>query len=391
MKVVSPPSLETPSAHSIEALRGLAALMVVVTHYEVLVRPVDPTGLAAAGGPGMWGLAATGVDLFFVLSGFVFARLLATSGWSVLAHGVRRFFRLYPLYLVALVLYAALRPAEGRWEAFAAHVAMLHTTGSLQTASAYNAAFWSLPPELEFYILLPALALLVTVLARRGWTALWPLLACAGLMKLALVAMAHAGEPPESLRSVLTVHVPGLLIEFLLGTGVAVWGGHVQAPSLGPPFTPGLRRWAGALGLMALLGLVVLYSQHLSIPAQAATAPLWFQGVVGLWAASGFAALMLWLLPAPPAAAPSALQHQRAAWWPLADWAGRLSYGLYLFHNAAPQLLERAWPGLSGWPLLWASLALTVLMAAVLHLAVEAPARRYGRLLSSRLQGPRFA
>ena len=362
-----------------EALRGVAALMVVATHYVTLVQPL---------GPGLWGLAATGVDLFFVLSGFVFAKLLARPRWSMAAYAVRRLLRLYPLYLVALLVYALLRPADGRWDALPAHLAMLHTMGSLQTASAYNVAFWSLPPEVEFYLVLPALAWVVCRLRHHGWAALWPLLCAALALKIVLVALAEPGESPESLRSVLTVHAPGLLIEFLLGIGVAVVGGHVDAPQLARPWPPRWRQAAAAVGLVALLTLATVYAQQLATTEQAARAPLWLKGHVGLWAAVGFAALMLLLKPV---SQPSSFETAppEAAWrgpWTLALWAGRWSYGLYLFHNAAPAVVARFWPAAQGWPLLLSSLALTLIMAVAMYGLVESPARQWGRRLALKLE-----
>ena len=357
---------------SIEALRGLAALMVVAAHYVALIRPQ---------GPGLWGLASTGVDLFFVLSGFVFARLLAQPGFSVRAHLLRRALRLYPLYLLALLAYGLLQAPQGRWDALPAHLAMLHTTGSLKTAAAYNVAFWSLPPEVEFYILLPALAVVAAVLARRGPSALWLLLVCALLVKLVLVGLAQEGESLESLRSVLTVHAPGLLIEFLLGSAVAVWGGHLRAPQLAGAWSGAQRSVASALGAAGLLALVWTYSAFLSSPGMAAQAPPWLSGTVGLWAAIGFAALMLGL----PGQQASSLE-RKAVWSWLAGWAGRLSYGVYLFHNAAPQWVRSVFPEVSGWALVIPSFLLTVAVAALLHRWVEWPARRLGRRWAARLE-----
>jgi len=361
-----------------EALRGVAALMVLATHYVTLVQPH---------GSGLWGLAATGVDLFFVLSGFVFAKLLAHPGWSLAAYGVRRLLRLYPLYLVALLVYAWLREADGRWDALPAHLAMLHTTGSLQLAGAYNVAFWSLPPEVEFYLLLPVLAWVVHALRHQVQAALWPLLGAALAVKLGLVAMADLGESPESVRRVLTVHAPGLLVEFLLGAGVAAAGGHVDAPHLTRPWSAQTRRVAAAVGLLVLVVLAAVYTQELSTPERAAQAPLWLQGHLGLWAAAGFAALMLLLKPA-SAFSLAQSAHVNASHrlgWAVALWAGRCSYGVYLLHNAAPALVARVWPSAQGWPLLLASLALTIIMAAVLHRLVEAPARQWGRRWAARL------
>ena len=360
---------------SIEALRGLAAILVLISHYVVLVRD----------GAGIWGMAATGVDLFFVLSCFVFARSLGQTGWAVAPYLLRRFFRLYPLYLLALLAYALLKPEEQRWAAWWPHLFMLHTTGDLALASHYNVAFWSLPPEVEFYLVLPLLAGALAAFHRKRAAGLWCLLGLALLMKLGLVAQAYPGEPLDSFRTVLTVHLPGLLVEFLIGSAVAVAVGQVHSPHLGKAW-PARQRSTGAVcGLSMVLILAVVYEQQLSTPEAAAQAPLWLAGNFGLLVAVAFALLLLGRgrglgLPsrastAPPK--PSLLPH-------LALWAGRLSYGVYLLHNAAPALLQRLWPEISGWPLVLSSVLLTLVAAWALHVWVEAPCRAYGRSWASR-------
>jgi peptidoglycan/LPS O-acetylase OafA/YrhL len=101
--------------------------------------------------------------------------------------------------------------------------------------------------------------------------------------------------------------------------------------------------------------------------------------------------MMLALKPAPGAGGgqgtPSG--HAQPPWrwsWHAALWAGRWSYGIYLFHNAAPALLTRLWPSVQGWPLLLLSLAFTLVVAAALHSLVEWPARQWGRRLAHRLE-----
>ncbi len=61
---------------------------------------------------------------------------------------------------------------------------------------------------------------------------------------------------------------------------------------------------------------------------------------------------------------------------------GELSYGVYLFHNAAPQILGRVVPAMSGWAALLACTGITLLMAFAAHHAIEKPMRAYGRRLS---------
>jgi peptidoglycan/LPS O-acetylase OafA/YrhL len=337
---------------AIEALRGIAAVMVVTVHYARFV----------ASDAGAWGFASTGVDLFFVLSGYVFAPYLFGKPVHTVPHLVRRFFRLYPLYLCALTAYALLKlPDPAAWQYFWQHVFMLHTFYSLDVAFFYNPAFWSLPPEVEFYLLLPLLALLMRRL-RFEW-----LLLAALALHLALVAAARAGEGTTA-RAVATVHLPGLLIEFCLGA----WAWKMAR---GDP-SPGAPRRRFLLGLAWLAGVALAYA--LLVAPRTGSAPAaWVGGNVGLAAALGYAAVV------------SALAHRADA---LKGWrlracrvAGQLSYAVYLFHNAAAQLLERLWPAATGWPAALAGFAMTVAGAFVLHHAVEAPARNYGRQLSRRL------
>jgi peptidoglycan/LPS O-acetylase OafA/YrhL len=262
---------------------------------------------------------------------------------------------------------------------------MLHTSHDLTTAAFYNVAFWSLPPEVEFYLVLPLLAILVAAWARHSRRALLGLIACALLMKLGLVALAWPGEAADSLRSILTVHLPGLLVEFLLGSAAAAAAGHVRTQAWGEPWAPAQRRTALCFGA-ALLGLAVwAYQQHLATPTMAAQTSSWLSGTFGLWVALGFA-MMLPALVASRSVQAVEGRELKARGTTLALWLGRLSYGLYLFHNAAPELLRRTALPLEGWSLALASLALTVLLAGLLHLTVEAPCRAYGRSLAAAWQ-----
>jgi peptidoglycan/LPS O-acetylase OafA/YrhL len=339
---------------AIEALRGFAALMVVTVHYARFL----------TADAGAWGVASTGVDLFFVLSGYVFAPYFFGRPLEMVPHLVRRFFRLYPLYVCALLTYVALKiPDPSAWRYFWSHLFMLHTLGSLDVAFFYNPAFWSLPPEVEFYLLLPVLAVLMRHL-RFGW-----LLLAALAMHLALVAAAQPGEGTTA-RAVATVHLPGLLVEFCLGAWA--WKLARAYPSRGA------ARARLALGLVWLAGVVVVYAFVIA-PKNGIADAAWVGGNLGLSAAVGYAALV------------SAFANRADA---LEGWrlrtclvAGQMSYAIYLFHNAAAQALQKLWPLAAGWPAVIASLAITLLVSFALHHALEAPARNFGRQLSRRIIG----
>ncbi len=344
----------------IEGLRGFAALLVVATHYAPMLLPEL----------GIWGFASTGVDLFFVLSGYVFAPYLFGKPLPLLPHLVRRFFRLYPLYLLALLTYVGLRwPAASAWDHFAVHLFMAHTFSSLEVAYFYNPAFWSLPPEVEYYLLLPLLAWTASRFGSLRYRFVG-LVLLAAAMHLLLVATAAPNEGITA-RAVATIHLPGLWVEFMLGSLAYVLLQHAATPP---------ARWVRlALGLAVLACMALVFMAYVApITGVTSVVPPWVSGNIGLGAALGYALLVSAL-----ASAPRHASAQTSRWFtPWFVFMGELSYGVYLLHNAAAQMLRRLLPGLESLQLVALSLGLTLVLAWVAHHAIERPLRNYGRSLS---------
>lgn len=91
----------------LDGLRGLAIVAVFWFHYRIVPHS-----------PGEWGWA--GVDLFFVLSGFLITGILFESlgeGHYFRNFYVRRAMRIFPLYLGLWLVFIAVMVAEGRFEA----------------------------------------------------------------------------------------------------------------------------------------------------------------------------------------------------------------------------------------------------------------------------------
>lgn len=348
---------QRPDDPAIEALRGAAALIVVAAHYARFLTTE----------PGVWGFASTGVDLFFVLSGYVFAPYFLGKPLPVLPHLVRRFFRLYPLYIVALLAYAALKVGDpAAWRHFGTHLFMLHTLSSPEVAFFYNAAFWSLPPEVEFYLVLP---LIGWALGRRQF--FW-LVAAALALRLLLAATADPAQGATA-RVVATVHLPGLLIEFCLGAwAFLVVREHSSRTA---------AAWRLAAGAAWLIGVGAVYAVFIA-NGRGQSAPGWIGGNIGLAAAAGYALVV--------SAVAGRAGHFRGLRLRLCLLAGELSYAVYLFHNAGAQVVERL-SGATGWVALTASLAVTLAVSYGLHRGLEAPAREFGRQLSRRLGAHRRA
>ncbi|GAB2837747.1 acyltransferase [Pseudoduganella ginsengisoli] len=162
--------------HGLDTLRALAIVLVFANHHLLFVSKASPFGWLGDIG---W----IGVDLFFGLSGYlignqIFAAMRSEQGFSLPVFYARRFLRTLPNFYVVLALYAlwpwfrnglSMPPL---WE-FVTFTQNIHLT----PGTAFSHA-WSLCVEEQFYVLLPAVALLVG-LAIRPLALAWPAIAAA--------------------------------------------------------------------------------------------------------------------------------------------------------------------------------------------------------------------
>jgi peptidoglycan/LPS O-acetylase OafA/YrhL len=150
----------------LDGLRGLAALAVALHHVFLLF-----ARWPLSGGPisilinWLTAFGWTLVDLFFVLSGYVFAHVYLASGLLTTSRGriefvVARFARLYPLHLAALVLFAVVdrgNPANTA-AAFLSHLSLLPLAFFPFAATSYDGAAWSLSVEAVCYVIFVVMA-----------------------------------------------------------------------------------------------------------------------------------------------------------------------------------------------------------------------------------------
>ena len=151
------------------AFRLLLALLVVLGHFEVFAGIKSP--------PWPFSYASTAVDCFFVVSGY-----LVTTSFdrdpSLYRFYVRRFFRIYPLYLAVIILQAIVLASIAPGGPLANAGSMLsylffnaifanfaqHDIGGVLTGlvdPSLNASLWTLKIEFGFYLILPFLWRLV--------------------------------------------------------------------------------------------------------------------------------------------------------------------------------------------------------------------------------------
>ena len=152
--------------HGLDTLRALAIVLVFMNHYMLFVSREPTFGFLGEIG---W----SGVDLFFALSGYlignqILSAIRAGQGdgaerFSLLRFYARRLLRTLPNFYVVLALYAFWPGFRGSSEMPELWKFLTFTQNiRLNPGTAFSHA-WSLCVEEQFYMLLPALALLVAV------------------------------------------------------------------------------------------------------------------------------------------------------------------------------------------------------------------------------------
>ena len=349
--MVAAPTINT-RVQGVDALRGIGALAVFVCHLNQYWSFLHLPGKL----PQLSALAAHGVDLFIVISGFCLAFPLTRQprpSVDAVPFWKRRALRILPAYYVALLAAFALAVLPATWHLLVespasggdlAAYALFVQTWIPSTTGAINGSLWSVSLEVHLYLVFP---LLVAWWRRWG---LWSLLVASCLLSVAWTASA-ALAPGTSLGYSFTL--PDRLVQFVAGMCCAVIYQHRQLID---------RRWliaALAVGLALAAGvdtanLHVGQSAVWAIPCAAAV--LLFTGPVGDW----FARTPL-------------------------DSFGTRSYSFYLLHQPVIQVAAPVVALLpDAWPVYWIVggglvLLVTVVLAQALYQWVELPSHRLSR------------
>ena len=211
---------------SLERLRGVAALFTVGAHLASY-SSVDSTWFA------LTSRGWAGVDLFFVISGCVvtlsLSRKTGFSGWLLFL--VRRFFRIFPMAFVAVVLTCA----STWWVALVWHgaidLASFHEELKAVALGVYNfrfarkgpglfGPFWSLAVEEQFYLFYP---FLYFSLPKKARTAVFVALAFGTALFLRFNLMGWLSvDPAQTWRRMMTpFSLDGLLLGSAIGCAVS--------------------------------------------------------------------------------------------------------------------------------------------------------------------------
>ena len=325
---------------ALDHVRAFAALMVFSWHFVHV-----NSGQLAAASPllALFAEGHTGVSLFMVLSGYLFAKL--TSGRQILwkQFFANRALRLLPLLVLVLV-------AEG----------LLHRTGDpakylrsiargILQPSLPNGG-WSITIEFHFYALFPLLLVLT-----RKWK--YSLL---GVLLAAILLRAGVHEVRGQVQSVAYWTIFGRIDQFLLG--ILAW-----------QFRDVLRphRWRGLAGIAGVMATYAAFDRaggFFSMPSYPSPSAWWIvlPTIEGLC----YALAVSWY---------DGLQHRAGAFSRFVASIGTYSYAIYLLHFFVVFELARAvnrWVSLGVDAAVLASLPAFLLMVPIGYLAYHLVEKR---------------
>ena len=357
-----------PYHPALDGLRAVAVLAVLAYHQ-------NPARL-----PGGF----LGVDVFFVLSGYLITSLLLAEheregGIALRSFWVRRLRRLLPALLLCLLLVSA----YALWLAPPDTLAQLRGDGLASLAYVLNWRF-VLEGRSYFFEFFPSpLRHLWSLSVEEQWYLIWPF----------VVAVTLRGPGARGRRGAQRV----LLVSMAAAAASAVWMSWLfdgaQDPSRAYYGTD-----AHASPLLLGAALAALAAQHRVRPGR--TTPAWPVGLGGLvgagvlaWAMRSMTGSSAWLyqggfavVAVATAAIIAAVVHESGPWWqdPLRPllalaplrWLGRISYGVYLYHWPLYFVLTPERTGLTGPALFAVRVGATIAVATLSWWAIEQPIRR---------------
>lgn len=330
----------------VDGLRAIAVLAVLVFH-------AWPEAL-----PGGF----VGVDVFFVLSGYLISGIIYKGcRQGTFTFGdfyARRIRRIFPSLVAMLGLCLAygwlvLFPSEWRqlgshaaWGGvFLQNVAFWLESGYFDTSAALKPLLhlWSLAVEEQVYLVFPPVVLL-------AWRFRWPMLpVLVVLLAASLVACIVTTGSDQSAAFFLT---PFRAWEFLAGS-ILAWVHDRRG-------VPAVRSWRGEasswLGLALLGGGLAWISEGAGFPGWRAAIPV--AGTTLVLAAGPHATANRWLLSLKPLV-----------------WVGLISYPLYLFHWPLLSFLHILKGPKPDGGLVWGAVALSFVLAAAAYYGLEKPIR----------------
>lgn len=385
---VSSPTRPTAGARLawLDALRGVGAVAVLLEHLLPWFLP--------ALRPYWFNLGMYGVMVFFLVSGYIIPISLERRG-EVRAFWIGRFFRLYPMYLLVVVLVLTMSPwvpvreqVPRDLSAVAGHATMLldvvHLGGLADT-------MWTLSYEMVFYLLVTAL--FVLGVHRRSGTLAVAFGVVGVVAGLVLSAPPLGGPWPAYVSGVVfPLGMACLIGGRFRGAAACVLGVMAVVLTVFAGFVP----WLGAVILAVMFAGTAIHRWERGTgglwPVAAAAvlvalAPVWSGQAGWWWVQPGVWFTTLGLAGATFAGA-MALRERRIPRFPV--WLGLISYSLYLLHHPLLRLLHAVAGDVRAMrPVVQVSISAAFVVVVlglswVTYRYVELPLQRLGRRVAQR-------
>ena len=334
----------------LDSLRTPALIVVLVTHYKVF---------EGAGALDRWSffIGASGLDFFFVMSGFLISTILLggknlvesgnqSVGFTLRRFYVRRFLRIFPAYYGTLLVLALLEDPSvldfGAWH-------LTYTTNVYLVLSKHilypTLHFWSLAVEEQFYIFWPAL---IFFTPRR-----WLPAAIFVMSMIAVVSRAVLWAQDQNLM-VIRFATTSILDYFSLGALLALYRSDPERYAV--PLRR-LRQIAFRVGVPVALLLYALspwYERNAYTAFCGLPNALFFVWLVDRTTTKEWTGVFGYILD--------------LRWF---NYIGRISYGAYLVHLPVEwQLLRMSWT--YDWPIVREDVWLRFVLCTVITLAIAA-------------------
>jgi peptidoglycan/LPS O-acetylase OafA/YrhL len=336
---------------SLDFLRGTAALLVAIPHFFIFAEIDVPVFEA---------ISVIGVEIFFVLSGFVLAPQIleiATVRPSLTNLGifwVRRWMRTIPAYLLALSILSIVSHELFTADYFR-YALYIQNLFKQANANDYFSIAWSLSVEEWFYLAFPPVILVAASVRRSRTSVLVGALLFIASVTFARTAFGDYSQWGSEVRRVVAFRVDSIAWGFLLYLAINTKPNFLQI--LGP----------GSIG--AGLAIVSTAGFFLTLSIEDGDASWQKQAFPFVATAIGAIGIIL-------AMKLNAVFEGIPALRVAGLYLGRISYSIYLFHLLVLMTLSGRLAALS-WPIqLAAFIAITVLIATLVYEAIEAPILR---------------